>query len=72
MNDSEIKINILELASALADEMVSAKFEDDESKIFTKENEADECTIFTEEAQEVFNEWYDHYYNLIANHEIKF
>jgi hypothetical protein len=60
----EIRINLLEAASELASEVVYAKFEDDDNLI----NIEDEHGIYyTEEAQELFNEWYDHYYNLLLN-----
>ena len=67
-----IKINILEAASDLAHEIVLAKFEDDDSVIFKKQEENDdddddETLYYTEDAQKLFDEWYDHYYNLLWN-----
>lgn len=64
----EIKINLLEAASELAHEIVCAKFEDDENSIY--EEPFAGVTNYTEEAQELFNEWYDHYYNLLLNYKL--
>jgi hypothetical protein len=61
----DIKINLLEAASELAHEVVCAKFEDDDNAIY--ENTSDTITSYTEEAQDLFNEWYDHYYDLLNN-----
>lgn len=61
----EIKIDLLEAASELAHEIVCAKFEDDEHSIY--EEPFAGVTNYTEEAQDIFNEWYDHYYNLLLN-----
>ena len=60
-----IEINLLEAASELAHEVVCAKFEDDDNAIY--ENTTDVITVYTEEAQGLFNEWYDHYYDLLNN-----
>ena len=60
-----IEINLLEAASELAHEVVCAKFEDDDNAIY--ENTTDVITVYTEEAQDLFNEWYDHYYDLLNN-----
>lgn len=64
----EISINLLEAASELAHEVVCAKFEDDDSVIY--ENTTDTITVYSEEAQDLFNEWYDHYYDLLINLKI--
>lgn len=61
----EITINLLEVASELAHEAVCAKFEDDDTEIY--ENTSDTITSYTEKAQDLFNEWYDHYYDLLLN-----
>lgn len=63
-----IKINIVEVATELADEVVRAKYEDDDFELFEIEvNDVDEDTplVYKEEPQKLFNEWYDHYYNLL-------
>lgn len=60
----EIKINIIELASELAHkdlvEMVG-----DENKLF-EEPEAG-ITVYTEHAQDKFNDLYDYYYSIIES-----
>lgn len=63
----EIRINLLEAASELAHEIVCAKFEDDDNLINMEDAHG---IYYTEEAQELFNEWYDHYYNLLLNIKI--
>jgi hypothetical protein len=60
----EININLLEAASELAHEVVCAKFEDDDNLIHMEDANG---IYYTEEAQDLFNEWYDHYYNLLLN-----
>ena len=47
-----ITINLLEVASELAHEVVCAKFEDDESAIY--HSTTDTTTSYTEKAQELF------------------
>lgn len=64
----EITIDLLETASELAHEVVCAKFEDDDNDIY--EVVTNTITSYTKEAQELFNEWYDHYYNLLLNLKI--
>ena len=62
-NEHEITINKLELASELAHSKLMANWNDC-MKIFENE-ENDECTTYTDNAQEIFNEYYDEYLNLI-------
>jgi hypothetical protein len=59
-----VTINILELASELAEKVVCAKFEDDDKEIYIDTNEG---TIYTPQAQEMFEEWYDYYFDIIIN-----
>jgi hypothetical protein len=61
-----ITINVIEVASELAEEIVCAKFEDDESLIY---QETEDGTCYTEDAQELFNEWYDHYFNFLIDRQ---
>jgi hypothetical protein len=63
-----ITINLLEAASELAHEVVCAKFEDDDNAIY--QSTTDTITSYTEKAQGLFNEWYDHYYELLNNLKI--
>jgi hypothetical protein len=64
----DININLLEVASELAHQVVCAKFEDDDTTIY--QNTTDTVTSYTEEAQDLFNEWYDYYYELLFNLKI--
>jgi hypothetical protein len=61
----EIKIDLVEVASLLAHEIVCAKFEDDDDYMY--EVITDTMTSYTKEVQDVFDEWYDYYYELINN-----
>jgi len=63
----EIKINAIELASELAHEMVCAKLQDDDNAIHMEDADG---IYYTEEAQDIFNEWYDHYLNKIKGIEM--
>ena len=63
-----ITINLLEVASDLAHEIVCAKFEDNEDLIYRDKNA--ESTEYTENAQDLFNEWYDIYYDKLLNYKI--
>jgi hypothetical protein len=58
-----ININILEVASELAHEIVCANFADDDNAIY--ESTTDTITSYTEKAQDLFNEWYDYYYTFL-------
>jgi hypothetical protein len=57
-----ITINALELASELAHEKLNAEWSES-IKIY--EDEESEVLTYTDEAQDIFNEWYDHYLNKI-------
>jgi hypothetical protein len=59
----DIKINIEETASSLAHEIVCARLEDDSNEIY--ENVSDTMTNYTDKAQDIFNEWYDYYYDFL-------
>jgi hypothetical protein len=63
-----IQINILEVASELAHEIVCAKFEDDSAEIYN--DVSDDVSNYTEKAQDVFNEWYDYYYYFLKRLEL--
>ena len=58
----ELTINALELASNLAHDMVCARFNDDDNLIHIEDAHG---IHYTDNAQEVFNEWYEHYLNKI-------
>jgi hypothetical protein len=65
----EITINAIELASELAHGCVRARFNDDMHAIY--EEPFASVTIYTDKAQDVFNEWYDHYLNKIEQCNVK-
>ena len=64
----EITINVIELSCELAEEMVNVKFNYEEDDIYVEENEE---LKYTEQAQEIFNEWYDYYYEFLIERKIK-
>ena len=59
-----ITINKLELASELANLKLQSEWRDS-IQIF--EDEAASVTVYTEEAQDIFNEYYDNYLTLIES-----
>ena len=61
MKTIEIKINKLELASELAHNRLLKEF-DKRIDIYI---DTEDCLYYTEEAQEIFNELYDHYLTTI-------
>jgi hypothetical protein len=61
---SDITINILELASELAHIKLMNEWRDS-IQIF--EDETASVTVYTEEAQDIFNEYYDNYLTLIES-----
>lgn len=63
-----VTINIIELASELA----SIELEDnwcDSIRIY-EDDEDGECTKYTDEAQDIFNDLYDKYYTMIEQTKI--
>ena len=63
---SDITINILELASELAHIKLMNEWSES-IKIF--EDDTASVTVYTEEAQDIFNEYYDNYVTLIESCE---
>ena len=61
-----ITINKLELASELANLKLQSEWRDS-IQIF--EDETASVTVYTEEAQDIFNEYYDEYLTLIESCE---
>ena len=59
----EITVNLLEVASELANQIVHSRFLDDESFIYKEVANGD--TVYTDHAQSLFNEWYDYYYDFL-------
>lgn len=66
-NNMNITINAMELASELAHDIVCAKFDDDDNLIYIEDADS---THYTDEAQEVFNEWYDRFLYKIEQYYI--
>ena len=63
-NEHDVLINVVELASELAHQELSEKY----SESITIYQETDEPdTYYTEEAQDIFNDLYDGYYDLILS-----
>jgi len=62
-NKMDIKINILEVASELAHKKIEEHFEFESNKIY--ESVTDAITNYTDEAQDLFNELYDYYYDFL-------
>jgi hypothetical protein len=55
-------INVVELASELAHERMKMELELSDDQVWV---DSDDTLVYTEEAQDTFNEWYDYYYTLI-------
>lgn len=64
MNDI-ISINILELASELAERELKLILGDKSIFQGFAGSKSNDCIIYTDDAQDVFNELYDKYYSLI-------
>lgn len=59
-------INIVELASELAHERMKMEIGASEDEVWVTDGILqDDCLIYMDEAQDVFNEWYDYYYDQI-------
>ena len=66
-NETIITINIVELASELADMDLRENWKD---SIKIDEDEDEDETSYTEEAQGIFDDLYDTYYSIIANAKV--
>lgn len=71
LNDSMVCVNIVELASELADnqtkiEMFDNDSLDEEEEALMYEFDMDGNSTYTEEAQDIFNGLYDYYYSVIS------
>lgn len=61
------EINVLEIASELADKRLRIQWEyEGRADEITIEDDGG-CMIYTEEAQDMFNTYYDEYYDMIVN-----
>lgn len=71
LNDSMVCVNIVELASELADnqtkiEMFDNDSLDEEEEALMYEFDMDGNSTYTEEAQDIFNGLYNYYYSVIS------
>jgi hypothetical protein len=66
-NQHEILINAVELASELASADLEANF-GDSMNLYKEE---DDGTTYTEQAQDMFDELYDHYMSIIESTKVK-
>ena len=71
LNDSMVCVNIVELASELADnqtkiEMFDNEMLSEEEEALMYELDMDGNSTYTEEAQDIFNGLYDYYYTVIS------
>lgn len=71
-NDSMVLVNIVELASELAHEQTKFQLfgyysltEEENARLYV--SPTDGITTYTDEAQDIFNNLYDYYYDLILN-----
>jgi hypothetical protein len=60
-----VKVNIMELASELAEREVLKHFDNKLELVY--ENPSDSITTYTEEAQDLFNNLYDEFWEMIEN-----
>jgi hypothetical protein len=67
MTNEHITINKLELASELAHEKLVKNWS---GTIQIFENDSDTITYYTDEAQDIFNEYYDNYLDLIESTKV--
>lgn len=70
LNDSMVCVNIVELASELAHEQTKFQLfgyysltEEENARLYV--SPTDGITTYTDEAQDIFNNLYDYYYNVI-------
>ena len=67
----DIKVNIVELASELANDRMFEELSREylsESDIYKQDSDVVE---YTDYAQKVFNNWYDYYYNFVNIYKIE-
>jgi hypothetical protein len=65
-----VTINIIELASELADKDLETHFGENRWTTPTDTEEDEDVLIYTEEAQDLFNEYYDYYFDIIEQTKI--
>ena len=62
-----VTINLVELASELA-ENERIKYFSESLELYSDEDE--DCIVYTDEAQDIFDELYDKYYAIIENTQV--
>lgn len=67
MEKSIVKVNVCELASELADRDLKVNWGE---SIRVYEDEDADILTYTDEAQDIFNDLYDLYYDLILSAEV--
>lgn len=72
-NTSDVLVNQIELASELANramigELMGNGKINEEDDVYITESNGD--TRYTDEAQDVFNGWYDYFYDLIGRNRV--
>lgn len=69
----EIKINIVQTATELAHERLLENYTDiqyNEEVVYEQDEDDEEITRYTEEAQKIFDSWYDYYYDKLEKLQI--
>jgi hypothetical protein len=64
-NEHDILINVVELASELADEKMQNNWDYRDGEIYVSDGHGGE--IYSETAQDIFNDLYDQFYSIILN-----
>lgn len=65
--NTEVKVNVLELASELAHGDIINIFGDDPETLYIEDEDS---YVYTEEVQDEFNERYDTYYDIIMSNKL--
>jgi hypothetical protein len=65
-----ITVNIIELASELADKELQEKWDFRDGQIFVDDKQGG--LMYSEEAQDIFNRFYDEYYTIIQSCQITY
>ena len=65
--NTEVKVNVVELASELASCAIIDLFGRDEETLYVDNDGED---VYTEEVQERFDEFYDTYYDIIITNKL--
>lgn len=66
--NTEVKVNVVELATELAHDAIINLFGRDPETLYVEDDGED---VYTEEVQERFDEFYDTYYDIIISNKLK-